>query len=205
MDRLIAGYRRFRQTRWPKMQSTFERLAEGQSPRMLVIACSDSRVDPSSIFDVEPGELFIIRNVANLAPPFAPSPGLHGVSAALEFAVKELKVRTVLVLGHARCGGVKAALNGVARVDSPFLADWVSLLGEAASKVAHTHGPDEACSALELESIRVSLANLRTFPFVQAGLDAGTLELVGARFDIADGSLSVLDPELGVFHDIGVG
>ena len=136
MEHLIEGYRVYRKERWPELRALHERLAEsGQEPRTLVIACADSRVDPATIFNASPGELFVVRNVANLAPPFEEAPGFHGVSAAIEFAVKQLKVETILVLGHARCGGVAAALEERPRDPHSFLDAWISLFDTAKSRI----------------------------------------------------------------------
>src|SRR5215467_4188668 len=120
IEHLLAGYRRYRSERWPRLRALHQRLARGQRPRVLVIGCSDSRVDPATIFDADPGELFIIRNVANLAPPYELGGGYHGTSAAIEFAVVNLEVDTILVLGHAQCGGVAAALEGASKRPNSF-------------------------------------------------------------------------------------
>ena len=201
MDRLIEGYRRYRQARWPHLRSLHQKLAQGgQSPRVLVIACCDSRVDPATIFDADPGQLFVIRNVANLAPPFELGGGYHGTSAAIEFAVDTLLVDTVLVLGHAQCGGVAAAL---AAPDHPttFLDHWVGLLDPAKERIAHLHGDQQ--TALEYESIKVTLENLQTFPFVQRRVEAGDLVLKGARYGVADGTLELYDAERDAFEPVG--
>ncbi len=201
MQNLIEGYRIYRKTRWPELRSLHRKLAEkGQSPKTLVIACADSRVDPATIFNAGPGELFVVRNVANLAPPFEEGAGYHGVSAAIEFGVMQLKVETVLVLGHAQCGGVVAALSDQPRDPDSFLDRWVGLLDRAKSRI------DEHCadpnSALELESIRVTLENLLTFPFVRQAMEERGLKLVGARYGVADGGLELLDPKTGAFHPV---
>jgi carbonic anhydrase len=203
-ERLIAGYRRFRSDDWSQQRARWAELAEGQQPKTMVIACSDSRVDPTRIFDVPPGALFVVRNIANLVPPFETTTGHHGVSAALEFAVTQLDVAEVIVLGHGACGGVSASLNHAFHGAPPgrggFIADWVSLLDEARDRVVARHGTGaEAVHALELECVRVSLANLRTFPFVPERERAGTLRLRGAYFAIAEGILHLLDEQTGVF------
>lgn len=201
MEHLIEGYRIYRQKRWPELRSRHRELAErGQSPRVLVIACSDSRVDPATIFNAGPGELFVIRNVANLAPPCEPKVGLHGTSAAIEFAVTQLKVETILVLGHAQCGGVAAALSDRPRDPDSFLDQWIGLLDPAKNRIDR-HAKD-ATSALEYESIRVTLENLATFPFVQRAIKERGLALVGARYGVADGSLELLNPETGAFTSL---
>lgn len=200
MEHLIDGYRTYRETRWPELRSLHRVLAaRGQSPKTLVIACADSRVDPATIFNASPGELFVVRNVANLAPPFAGATGFHGVSAAIEFAVKQLKVDTILVLGHAQCGGVAAALEDRERDPRSFLDAWISLLDTAKSRIRA--GGDRA-SELEYESIRVTLENLATFPFVQDAMKSRGLNLVGMRYGVADGGLDLLNPATGAFEPV---
>lgn len=201
---LIDGYYKFRGTEWLEERERWKELAEGQSPRVMVIACSDSRVEPATIFGSRPGEIFVVRNVANLVPPFETGGGLHGVSAALEFAVTVLKVDEILVLGHGACGGVKAALSGDLKDAAPgeggFVASWIKLLDDAREKVIAEHGKTpEGQTALEQEGVRTSLKNLMTFPFVKERVEAGTLELHGAVFAIADGKLRVLQDN-GMFE-----
>ncbi len=197
--RLIEGYRRFRETRWPKERERWSELAEGQSPKVMVIACADSRTDPAEIFDTRPGEIFVVRNIAALAPPYETTAGFHGVSAALEFGVTQLEVEEILVLGHGSCGGCTAALTGQFEGTEPgegqFIADWVSMLHEARDRVRAGHGsidPD-AIREMEWEAVRVSLANLRTFPWIAEREKDGRLKLHGAHFSIAEGRLYVLD------------
>ncbi len=201
---LIEGYYRFRGNEWLQEKERWQELAGGQSPRIMVIACSDSRVDPATIFGTRPGEVFVVRNVANLVPPFETGGGRHGVSAALEFAVTKLGVEEIVILGHGACGGVNAALTR-SLADAPpgeggFVATWISLLDEARDRVAAEHGTGEAGqTALEQEAVKVSIANLLTFPFVSERVDAGTLAIHGAVFAIADGKLRVMD-ETGKFE-----
>jgi len=190
---LIAGYRKFRQEVWPHSQAHFEELAKGQQPHTLVISCSDSRVDPATIFSAEPGDLFVIRNVASIVPPYETYGGYHGVSAAIAFAVVNLKVARIVVLGHESCGGVAAAIAG--EVPTPFVSQWVSLLEPA----IHTCGAHGDRLAVEYESIRLSLDRLMTFPFVAESVTRDGLQLIGAHFKISDGTLSVFDPQAGVF------
>jgi len=205
LSRLIEGYRRFRQTGWTPNRERWATLREGQEPEVMVIACSDSRVDPSQIFDVAPGEAFVVRNVAAMVPPFETNPGHHGVSAALEFAVQVLKVKEIVVMGHGMCGGCKAALTqdlvGAERGEGGFIADWISLLDEAREPVVAAHGTHgrEAERAMELAGVRASLKNLRTFPFIREKERAGELKLTGAFFAISDGVLHVLDETTGEF------
>jgi carbonic anhydrase len=201
ITKLIDGYRRFRQTDWARERERWSQLAEGQSPRVMVIACSDSRVDPTQIFDSGPGEMFVVRNVAALVPPYETTAGRHGVSAALEFAVTQLEVAEVVVMGHGFCGGCAAALTGqyddAVHGEGHFIADWIELLRDARDKVRAEHGED--FRAMELEGVRVSLANLRTFPWVREREADGRLKLHGAYFAIADGVLHLLDEGSGEF------
>jgi carbonic anhydrase len=201
MEHLIEGYRVYRRKRWPELRTLHRRLAErGQAPKTLVIACADSRVDPATIFNAGPGELFVVRNVANLAPPFEEAPGFHGVSAAIEFAVLQLRVETILVLGHAQCGGVAAALAERRRDPHSFLDAWISLLDTAKARIMGCGG--DHATALEYESIRVTLENLATFPFIAEAMRERGLKLVGARYGVADGSLELLDAATGAFSPV---
>ena len=202
---LLAGYRRFRTTGWSTQRARWAELSDGQRPGVMVIACSDSRVDPSQIFDTSPGEMFVVRNIANLVPPFELGGGRHGVSAALEFAVTQLEVGEVIVLGHGQCGGVGAALSREFEHARPgeggFIAHWIDLLDEARDRIVAQHGTGaEAARALEHEAVRVSLANLRTFPCIPVREAAGTLKLRGAYFAIRDGVLELLDEASGKFR-----
>ena len=201
MDQLIAGYKRYRAERWPRLRALHQKLARGQKPRVLIIGCCDSRVDPATIFDSDPGELFVIRNVANLAPPFEIGGGYHGTSAAIEFAVERLEVESILVLGHAHCGGVAAALaREEGEAAKSFLDAWVGLLDPAKARIRGQTG-DPAC-LLEYESIRVTIENLMTFPMVADRVNAGKLTLEGARYGVADGALEIFDREKDAFTPV---
>jgi carbonic anhydrase len=194
---LLTGYRRFRGSDWRRQRERWAELSEGQSPKVMVIACSDSRVDPAQIFDTSPGEAFVVRNVANLVPPFELDGRRHGVSAALEFAVTQLEVGEIVVLGHGACGGVHAALSrrfeGRAPGEGGFIAHWVDMLDDARDRVVALHGTGpRAIRELELETVRVSIANLRTFPCIPEREAAGSLTIHGAYFAIADGVLHVM-------------
>lgn len=199
LDRLITGYRRFRETGWEPRRERWAALREGQEPDVMVIACSDSRVDPAQIFDVDPGEIFVMRNVAAMVPPFETTPGHHGVSAALEFAVQFLKVKQIVVMGHGMCGGCKAALtqemHGTEPGEGGFIADWIGLLDEARAPIVATLGTEGRAAerAMEQAGVRVSLANLRTFPCIRRKERSGELSLTGAFFAISDGVLHLLD------------
>jgi carbonic anhydrase len=203
---LLEGYGRFRRTGWSRERERWSELAEGQSPKVMVIACSDSRVDPAQIFDARPGEMFVVRNVANLVPPFETLGGHHGVSAALEFAVTQLQVEDVIVLGHGFCGGCAAALTGqfdhAAHGEGHFIAHWIDLLSEARERVRASHSDQldrAAFQAMEMEAVRVSLNNLRTFPWVAEREADRRLTLRGAFFAISDGVLYLLDEASGEF------
>lgn len=209
---LLEGYRRFRTGAYQEQRRRYDALADkGQAPGLLVICCSDSRVDPTRIFDTEPGQMFVVRNVANLVPPYDRDSGQHSTSAAIEYAVTVLKVHHVVVLGHARCGGIKASIEGTFD-DAPmgeggFIGRWMSLIAPARDTIraAAKLSPDiDACSALELAAIRLSINNLRTFPFVTEAELAGQLHLQGALFDIAEGVLKVLNHLTGRFEAVPV-
>ena len=208
LNQLIEGYRRFRETDWARERERWSELAEGQSPKVMVLSCADSRVDPAQIFDARPGEIFVVRNIAGLAPPYETSRGFHGVSAALEFAVSQLEVGEILVMGHGLCGGCAAALTGQFEDTEPgdghFIADWVHMLHDAAEKVRGRNeelGP-AAFTEMEREAVKVSLANLRTFPWIAHREAAGSLKLHGAHFSVAEGRLYVLDEAEGNFHPV---
>ena len=203
--RLLAGYRRFREHRYETEKSRWRALAEGQSPHTLIIACSDSRADPATIFDTDPGEIFVVRNVANLVPPFESGGGRHGVSAALEFAVTQLEVAEVVVMGHERCGGIHAALTGqfhnAPAGEGGFIATWMSQIDGPAAEIAASHGTgDAAARVLEEVAIRQSLANLRSFPFIAQREASGRLQLIGCHFSISEGQLYMLDEAEDRFH-----
>jgi carbonic anhydrase len=203
---MLEGYHRFRSNRWANQRARWDELADGQSPRVMVIACSDSRVEPAEIFDTNPGEIFVVRNVAALVPPFETNPGRHGVSAAVEFAVQVLGVEEIVVMGHGLCGGCKAALTQELR-DAPlgaggFIASWISMLDGARAQVVAAHGTEHgaAARAMEQAAVRVSLANLRTFPWIREKEARSVLSLKGAFFAISDGVLHLLDEQTDNFR-----
>jgi carbonic anhydrase len=208
LSQLIEGYHRFRQNDWARERERWSELAEGQSPKVMILSCADSRVDPAQIFDGRPGEMFVVRNIAALAPPYETSRGFHGVSAALEFAVTQLKVDEILVMGHGFCGGCAAALTGQFDETEPgeghFIADWVRMLSEARDKVKARHSEldRETFLDMEREAVKVSLANLRTFPWIVEREEAGELKLHGAHFSISEGRLYVLDEAEGDFRPV---
>jgi carbonic anhydrase len=198
---LLEGYQRFRSDAYRHQKARYDALAsEGQSPPVMIISCCDSRVDPATIFDTVPGQVFALRNVANLVPPFETGGGLHGASAAIEFGVLGLEVKHIVVLGHGQCGGIKAALSGVnlGQKGNLFVDDWMGIVRDARDAVAACNH-DNPQRVLEWEAIKVSLANLRTFPFIAEREAEGSLKLHGAWFAIAEGSLYVLDEAQGDF------
>ncbi|MET3600163.1 carbonic anhydrase [Martelella mangrovi] len=201
---LLDGYKSFMSGRYVEESARYRTLAqEGQKPQTMMIACCDSRAAPEMIFNARPGELFVVRNVANMVPPYEPDGQYHGTSAALEFAVEGLKVKNIVVLGHGRCGGIHAALSPDAEPLSPgdFIGKWTTLLKPAAEQINSnsnmTHG--ERQTALERISIRNSIANLRSFPNVATAEKQGKLKLCGAWFDISSGELWVMDAKSGDF------
>jgi carbonic anhydrase len=165
----------------------------------MVIACSDSRVDPQMIFSAGPGELFVVRNVANLVPPYMPDAAFHGTSAAVEFAVRVLGVGRIVVMGHALCGGIRALIEGTPDQASDFIAGWIHIADRARATALRCDTPDAAQEAGEHEAIRISLENLMSFPWVADAVAAGTLRLRGAHFGVATGRLLLLDPATGGF------
>ena len=201
---LKEGYRRFLRDRHAPERGRYIQLAElGQSPAATVIGCCDARIDIAAIFDAEPGELFIVRNVANLVPPYEPQGKFHGTSDALEFAVQELKVPNVIVLGHSHCGGIDAYRTKPRpkSFDYSFVGNWLTLLDDLklVESDRFTYGEE---TAFELAGVRSSLAKLRTFPFIERPLADGLLQLHGLHFDLGSGMLLMLDDETGKFVDL---
>lgn len=211
---LIEGYRRFRANTYVHQRQRYDSLAnKGQQPKVMIIACCDSRVDPTIIFDAEPGQIFVLRNVANLVPPYETGGGRHGASAAIEYAVKQLKVEHIVVLGHGRCGGIQAALSGDFDTSpefddqegGSFIGQWMAMIRPVRDQImmAYRIAPDvDPQRALEQAAIRQSLANLRSFPFVTRYEQDGSLKLQGAYFDISDGILKILNPQTDVFDAV---
>jgi carbonic anhydrase len=205
-QRLIDGYNAFAVGRLRSEQDRYRELAElGQSPEIMVVGCSDSRVSPEVIFDARPGELFVVRNVANIIPPYSPDGQAHGVSAALEFGLVALKIKHIVVLGHARCGGVKAFAEDVEPLSpGDFIGKWMQLMAPAAGKV----GPRGDLSAidymtkLEQANIGNSLDNLMTFPSLAKLIERGSIQTHGAYFGVASGELYVLDKTSGNFDRV---
>ncbi|WP_298428047.1 carbonic anhydrase [Rhodoblastus sp.] len=208
--RLTEGYEKFLAGRLSRERERYEELAKsGQSPEILLIGCCDSRVSPELIFDAGPGEMFVVRNVANLVPPYKPNDDYHGTSAAIEFAVMGLKVKHIVVMGHAQCGGVKAYAqlqhDPYMRPLAPgdFIGGWIKLLAPAAEKIGEPTEPLQNWSErLAWESIKQSIANLRSFPYIATLEQRGWLNLHGAYFGVAGGELMALDPSDGTFRQV---
>src|SRR5579871_3145955 len=208
-QKLIDGYRTFAAQRLPTEQSRYRELSErGQSPDVMVIGCCDSRVSPEVIFDVGPGELFVVRNIANLVPVYQPDEGAHGVSAALEFAVNVLKVKSIVVLGHAQCGGIRAFIDKAAPLSpGDFIGKWMAMFikpGEVVEQREH-ESMQQFVTRIEKAAVFRSLENLMTFPFVRNRVQSGELQLHGAYFGVAEGSLYVLDRVAKEFRGVVTG
>lgn len=205
---LTDRFRRFKLRHFMPNADRYEELAtHGQDPEVMVISCCDSRVDPETIFTAMPGEMFVVRNVANLVPTYEVVGRYHGVSSAIEFAVMNLRVKHLIIMGHSGCGGVKAALDQSAAIqtEAMFISRWMSMLDEARLHVLTNHqtaSSAEKHRLLELEGIKTSIKNLRTFPFVKKEEDKGRLSLHGAYFEIASGTLSVLNHSRGEFFPL---
>jgi len=207
-EKLTDRFRRFHRRHFLPRAEEYQELATfGQSPEAMVISCCDSRVDPETIFSAMPGELFVVRNVANLVPPYETGGKFHGVSSAIEFAVLNLRIKHLIVMGHSGCGGVKTALdqNAAIQTEAQFISRWMSMLDEARLRVlaAHQTAPQaEKLAALEKEGVKTAIRNLRTFPFVSEAENKGRLALHGAYFDIASGTLSVLNHSRNEFFPL---
>lgn len=206
VDRLWAGYRAFRKESYGQQRALFSRLARGQSPDVMIFACADSRADPALIFSASPGELFVYRNVANLVPAYSQSAQALGAAAAMEFAIENLKVRDIVVMGHASCGGINASLSTASgQTMGPFIGPWVSMLNKLRDQVLEDNRgstEEQLQSAMEHAGVTNSLSNIATYPFAKAALDDGRLRLHGAWFSIASGELHWLDKAKGKFAPV---
>jgi len=205
-QRLIDGYRTFASQRLPTEQSRYRELSvRGQSPEVMVIGCCDSRVSPEVIFDAGPGELFVMRNIANLVPVYQPDENAHGVSAALEFAVNVLRVKHIVVLGHAQCGGIRAFVDKIEPLSpGDFIGKWMAMFikpGEVVEQRSH-ETMQRFVERIEKAAVFRSLENLMTFPFVRNAVERGTMQLHGAYFGVAEGSLFVLDQTTKEFRSV---
>lgn len=209
IEALLDGFRKFRETYYEKAPDLFrDRLRHGQSPSVAVVACSDSRVDPAIVLQTEPGDIFAVRNVAALVPPYEEGGLYHGTSAALEFAVEGLSVDHIIVIGHAQCGGVAAMVrrHEGGPATGSFLASWTDLLRAARERaLAVDPGLEGAAlqSAAERQAVRLSLDNLTTFPFIQKALATGDLTLHGWYLNIYDGTLDAWNPETDTYEGLG--
>ncbi len=211
ISELLQGFQRFRVKSFEPNRELFNRLAmQGQTPRTLLVGCSDSRVDPAILTDSAPGDLFVVRNVANLVPPHETTGRYHGTSAALEFAVCNLKVHNIIILGHSRCGGIRALLEGYGENDEGegFIAPWVKIAASARDEVLQ-RWPDASNEfkqrACERAGIRASLTNLMTFPFIRQRVEQGQLKLYGWYYDLENGELMQYDSEKDRFYDLYFG
>src|SRR6201989_1168742 len=205
-QKLIDGYRTFASQRLPTEQSRYRELSErGQAPEVMVIGCCDSRVSPEVIFDAGPGEFLVLRNIANLVPTYQPDSGAHGVSAALEYAVQVLKVKHIVVLGHAQCGGIRAFVDKIEPLTpGDFIGKWMAMFikpGERVEQRDH-EAMHDFVTRIEKDAVFRSLENLMTFPFVRKLVERNELQLHGAYFGVAEGSLFVLDQEAKEFRGV---
>ena len=206
IQRFISGFRRFQHKYFGEHHNLFDSLKIGQSPKTLVIGCSDSRVDPALLTDCDPGDIFVVRNVANLVPPFENDNAKHGVSAAIEFATCDLEVRNIVVLGHSACGGIGVLMKGhEPKSEADFVGKWMQIAEPARQQVLNELADmhvDEQIRACEVASIIVSLDNLMTFPFISERVESGRLALIGWYFDIQKGALYEFDPASNVFKSL---
>lgn len=194
IPKLIEGYREFYDTYFVKQPDVYKTLLKnGQSPKTLVIACSDSRVDPAILLNARPGDIFVIRNVANLVPPYEQDKHtLHGTSAAIEFAVEYLNIESILIIGHEDCGGIKALLNDH-KCPREFIDDWLEIIQFAKDKTRLSEKTHESsCETCAKEAIRISLKNLETFPFIKRKIEQGKLELHGWYFSLESGKIEII-------------
>ncbi|NBH31823.1 carbonic anhydrase [Clostridiaceae bacterium] len=208
VEKLKTGFITFKREKYEKNPALYGELAKGQSPTYMVFACSDSRVCPSHVLDLQPGEAFVVRNVANLVPPYDKTK-YSGVGAAVEYAVLHLKVKEIVVIGHSACGGIKGVMSfpydGSTSTD--FIEDWVKIALPAKNKVlaecADTPFGDQ-CATCEKEAVNVSLGNLLSYPFVREGLVKKTLALKGAHYDFVKGSFELWGLEFGLSPSLSV-
>lgn len=197
-DRLIEGYREFRAGDFAEQKALYEELGtKGQKPKVMLIACSDSRADPSDIFNAYPGEMFVLRNVANIVPPANATESFEGVAAAIEYAVTVLKIEALVVMGHESCGGIAGCLAGMGHdPEAGYVGKWVSIINDVRDRILARNLPEDQVSIeMELEGIRQSMANLMTFPFVREAVESGHLKLQGAYFSIIQARLMMANDE----------
>lgn len=206
--KLVAGFRRFREKYFSGEDSVYAKLSAGQNPKTLIIACSDSRVDPALISSAAPGELFVVRNVANLVPPYeSAGTGRHGVSAAIEFAVVNLRVENIVVLGHRQCGGIRALMSSEPKDEPTFVGMWMGIAKSARDIVIKKHADldfESQCKECEMQGIVTSIENLKGFPFVKEALAKNQLNIFGVYFDLEQGSLMEYDEDSRGFLNIKI-
>jgi carbonic anhydrase len=203
MKRLIEGYKEFRKKRWPQERRRYEETAsKGQKPEYLIIACSDSRSDPATIFGGHPGEFFLVRNIAALVPPHDATNGVFGTRAAIAYAVLALNVRNIVVMGHAQCGGIGAAIDPHAAHGVPYVNEWVELAKPAVERAQKHEGNN---TDVEREAVKLSVERLLQYPFIAERVANGALQVDGARFNIATGVLELLDQKTGQFSPVKIG
>jgi carbonic anhydrase len=207
VERLVAGYREFRRTTFPRERRRYQNLTvNGQRPKVMLIGCSDSRVSPTTILSAPPGEIFIARNIANIVPPYDPDSKPRSIGAAVEYAIKVLNVSDIIIKGHARCGGVAALVSrGEGLPATDYLKPWVEVADPARALLPANFDsldPDEKRTASERAVIQNSILNLSAYPWVRDRLEAGTLKIHGWHFDILEGLLHVLDHESGEWRPL---
>ncbi|MFP5520254.1 MAG: carbonic anhydrase [Bdellovibrionia bacterium] len=202
--RLMAGFRRFKERFFSADSTLYNKLSSiGQRPKTLVISCSDSRVDPAILFNLSPGEVFVVRNVANLVPPCENHTSFHGVSAAIEFAVVNLQVESIIILGHRQCGGIRSLFQPQNVREGGFVQQWMSIAKEAKERSIKLVGDDDfekLCRTCEQESIQTSIQNLKSFPFVAEAINSNKLQIFGVYFDIEEGQLWSIDEATNSFQ-----
>jgi carbonic anhydrase len=206
IQRFITGFRNFQKDYFGSNRSLFETLKHGQKPKTMIIGCSDSRVDPNLLTGSLPGDIFTVRNVANLVPPFEKTEGQHGVSAALEFAVCYLEVEQIIVLGHSQCGGINALMAGNCdTVGEGFISRWIAIAEPVRKSILEelpNKDPKLQQRGAEEAAILLSLENLRSFPFIAERLKAGALSIFGWYFDLDNGELLGYDTETRAFEKL---
>jgi len=205
-SRLIEGYQQFRAGSYVEQKALYEDLGKhGQSPKVMLIGCSDSRADPSDIFNAYPGQMFVARNIANVVPPADPTTGYHGTSAAIQYAVEVVGIEMLVIMGHESCGGIKGCIAGLGhQKEAGYVGSWVSLINDVHDRVLARNVPEEELQfEMELENVRQSLKNLMTFDFVREAVESGQLKLQGAYFSIIKARLLMSDDE-GEFSEVPV-
>jgi len=209
INKLIKGFKGFREKYYSGTEeSEYSKRFDGQAPKTLLIGCSDSRVDPALLYSTSPGELFVVRNVANLVPPYeASGTGRHGVSAAIEFAVVNLKVENIVILGHRQCGGIRALMSGQQEKEVSFVGAWMEVAQAARTKVLQKFSNldyESQCKECEKEAITVSIQNIKTFPFVKQAINASHLNIIGIYFDLEHGTLMEYDEGTQSFNTLKI-